>query len=420
MVLNTLAAPSSTATAQNVNHSPLDASLDTFEALLQQTVQLVLQRYKTLPTDNAYAGVSPPEIRQWFDEALPESGMDPEILLQQVKAQVLDTATLNIGPHMYAYVMTCGNQISILAELMAAAINQNGGKWHLAPALSELEQRVVQWGADFIGYSQEGEQDIGGVLVSGGSAANLTCLTIARNLMAPEAVNEQGLFGLPPMVVYTSDQVHGCMDKSVQQLGIGTNHLRKIPSLPNCTIDIVALEAAIQQDLKDGLRPFCIVGNAGTVNTGAIDPLNPLADLCEKYDLWFHVDGAYGGLAAAVPEKKALYNGMDRADSVAIDFHKWLYQPYEAGCAMVKNWRQMRQTYYKAADYLSTDASQFERLDLNEYSFQLSRNFKALKVWMTFKTYGADLLRQSIARDIGHAEYLAEKLDASPEFARMS
>ncbi|MEL6135249.1 MAG: pyridoxal-dependent decarboxylase, partial [Bacteroidota bacterium] len=326
--------------------------------------------------------------------------------------------TGNLGPHMYAYVMAGGTQVSIVAEQLAATINQNVTKWHLAPVLSEIEKRVVKWGAEMMGIPG----NVGGVFTSGGSAANLAGLTVARNIFfEKKQIRKQGLFGQKPFRVYASKEVHGCVDKSLELLGIGTNHLCKIETNPDFTIHLESLERQIQSDLASGFQPFCIVGNAGTVNTGAIDDLLALHDLAKKYDLWFHIDGAYGGLVAALDTFKNTYKGIELADSLAVDFHKWLYQPFEAGCLIVKDWPTLRRAYFKQADYLDTSFEKGEgRLDFNEYYFQLSRNAKALKVWMSLKAYGADAMKAMIQKDIDLAHYLADRVAEAPDFELMA
>ena len=391
----------------------LDFDLGKFSELLLKSNELVLDKFEGMETAKAFAGLNPKQVQAWFDEPIPRKGMDSFDLLDLVKEKVLDTATMNMGPNMYAYVMTGGNQISILAELLATTINQNVGKWHLAPVMSELEKRVVQWGASFMGYGEHA----GGAMTSGGSAANLMGLTVARNIyFEKENIRQKGLFGMKPIIVYGSNEVHGCIDKSIELLGIGTDHYRKITTLADFTIDLDALEAQIKQDIADGYQPFCLIGNAGTVNTGAIDPLWKMAQLAKKYDLWFHVDGAYGALAAGTKLVGGLYRGIELADSVAMDFHKWLYQPFEAGCCLVKHWNQLNRTYYKKASYLSTDIRGDGRFDFNEHHFQLSRNAKAFKVWMSFKAYGSDRLIQMIEKDIRLTHYLDEKLRAASDF----
>jgi aromatic-L-amino-acid decarboxylase len=391
----------------------LDYSLESFEKLLQKGCDMVIDRYANLDNAPTFCGSSPDEIKTWFKEGIPTEAMDANELLDIVKHKVMDTATMNIGPHFYAYVNTGGTQISIIAELLATAINQNGGKWHLAPAIVELEKQVVSWSAEMIGFGS----DAGGVLLSGGSAANLAGLTVARNIFfEKQNIRNKGLFGLAPFIVYASEEVHGCVDKSVELLGIGMDNFRKVACDDKFKIDVAKLEQQINKDIEAGFTPFCVIGNAGTVNSGAVDPFDKLAGIAEKYGLWFHIDGAYGGLAGALNENKLLFSGIEKADSIAIDFHKWFYQPFEVGCVLVKGWDKLKNTYYKTASYLSTDSKTDNRFDFNEYNFQLSRNSKALKVWMTFKAYGSENIKRAIKNDIDLSSYLEEKICAADDF----
>ncbi len=394
--------------------SSLDFTEEQYEELLHKSSELVLNQFKTIHAQKGYHDHPQQEVERWFDEKIPEEGMDPSVLLDEVETKILNTATGNLGPHMYAYVMSGGNQMAIIAEKLATTINQNQTKWHLGPAMNEIEKRVIQWTAELLGFPL----DAGGVLVSGGSAANLTGLTVGRNILfEKEGIRKTGLFGRKPFVVYASEEVHSCVDKSVELLGIGTNQLRKVQTNATYQIDLEALQNQIEEDLTNGFQPFCIIGNAGTVNTGAIDELDALADLAEHYNMWFHVDGAYGALAALIDDLKPEYKGMERADSLAIDFHKWLYQPFEGGCTLVRNWDNLRRTYFKKAAYLDTElANEGNRLEYNEHYFQLSRNAKAFKVWVSIKAYGMKRLRDMIQKDIDLTNYLNEQVKKSEDF----
>jgi len=392
----------------------LDLNQKDFAQLLDKSAQIVLEQFENIASAKAYHYHEQEEVASWFDEALPLEGMDFNHLLEEVQQKVMKTATGNLGPNMYAYVMTGGTQVSIVAEQLAATINQNVTKWHLAPAISEIEKRVIRWGAEMMGLNEL----VGGVLVSGGSAANLTGLTVARNIAFEKLeVRKKGLFGLPPFTVYASKEVHGCVDKSLELLGIGTNQLRKIDTLADFTINLEALERQILADKADGFYPFCVIGNAGTVNTGAIDDLDGIAKITRKHQLWFHIDGAYGGLTASLKSLKKQFSGFSLADSIAVDFHKWLYQPFEVGCTLVKDWNTLRRTYFKKADYLDTALEQGSgRLEFNEHTFQLSRNAKALKVWMSIKAYGIRKIKVMIQKDIDLAHYLADQVAQAPDF----
>ncbi|MEO1654003.1 MAG: aminotransferase class I/II-fold pyridoxal phosphate-dependent enzyme [Bacteroidota bacterium] len=397
-----------------MNQDSLDLEPSAFQQILEASKQLILEQYQDLFTQKAYHDFSQKEVASWFDETLPQQGMNPKELFAFVREKVLARATNNLGPHMYAYVMAGGNQISTIAESLATTVNQNVTKWHLAPVMTEIEKSVIRWTGEMLDLPHHQ----GGVMISGGSAANLTGLTVARNIFfEKEGIKEKGLFGMKPFVVYTSNQVHSCVDKSVQILGIGSAQLRKIASNAQFQIDLEQLERTIQQDMAQGYRPFCIVGTAGSVNTGAIDDLEGLAVLAQKYNMWFHIDGAYGGLCRALASQKDKYKGMEKADSIALDFHKWLYQPFEAGCTLVKDWDSLNKTYFKKAEYLETDLEQdTRRLEFNEHAFQLSRNAKAFKVWMSLKYYGFEKIRAMIQKDIDLTMYLAEEMEKSSDF----
>lgn len=397
-----------------ITKKTLDADPVEFRRMLEESIELVLNQFTGFEERKAYHYHPQEAMESLFSEDLPAKGIPFEQLLSEVKEKVMDTATDNMGHHMYAYVMAGGNQVAIIAEMLAATINQNIGKWHLAPGISEIEKRVVQWASQMIGFGDKA----GGVLVSGGSAANLSGLTIARNIYFHDLdIRKKGLFNQKPFTVYASKEVHGCVDKSLEQLGIGTDHLRKIETGPDFRINTGKLREAIEADLNAGFQPFCVVGNAGTVNTGAIDDLDALSSIAKEYELWFHIDGAYGGLAASLDTLSSQYNGLEKADSVAIDFHKWLYQPFEVGCVLVKDWNTLRRAYFKKADYLDTTLEgDNKRLDFNEHTFQLSRNAKALKVWMSLKAYGMNAIREMIQKDISLTHYLSDTLEASDDF----
>lgn len=399
------------------NSDSLDFPLQEFDRLIARGKDLILARYSELD-DNAYPGHTQQQVFDWFDEPLPEQGIPMDTLLDEVKAKVMDTPTMNIGPHMYAYVMAGGNQVSIIADMLASAINQNVAKWHLAPALTEIEKRVIQWASEFIHYGQdEQSNEPGGAMVSAGSAANLTGLTVARNIFFEQAgIREHGLFGQKPFTVYASDQTHNSVDKSVELLGIGNRHYRKIPVNRSFQIDLPALKGQIDKDIAAGFQPFCLIGNAGTVNTGAVDPLDALAGLAQTYKMWFHVDGCYGGLVASLPEFSTTFKGLDQADSIACDFHKWLYQPFEVGCTLVRDWSQLKRTYHTTADYLDDSQHNSAQLDINEHHFQLSRNAKAFKVWMSFKAFGSSRFKDMIRKDISLRCYLDELLTDASDF----
>ncbi len=278
----------------------------------------------------------------------------------------------------------------------------------------------MRWLAQFLGYPETAE----GILVSGGSMANFTALAAARRAMTPGNVREEGLAGegRPRLTVYASDQVHHCMDKAVDLLGIGTRQLRKIETDGRFRMRMDLLAPAVEADRRQGFTPTIVVGNAGTVNTGAIDPLEEIADFCRRESLWFHVDGAYGAMARLSDRLAPLFSGMERADSIAADPHKWLYVPYEAGAALVREPGRLSAAFRKFPEYLASDPeSPFPGPAwFAERGVELSRSFKALKVWMGLKTHGRRGYARAIENDVGLAHFLAEEVDRRPDFERLA
>ena len=400
----------------------LDYTPQRFQELVEYAGRIVSRFYGRAEERKVFPGKTPAEVQSLFDEPLPEQGTDPGNLLEIVERDVFETSTLNIGPHFYGYITGGGNQAAILGEMIKAALNQNNLKWHSSPASTELEKLAVRWVAEFVGYPTE----CAGVLLGGGSVANFESLAVARKVKAPAGISEVGMYNAPPMTIYVSEEGHSSFDKAVDMLGIGKRYLRKIPVDDRFRIDPVQLEERIVADRKAGLKPICAIGIAGTTNTGAVDDLQALAEVCRKHDLWFHVDAAYGGPAAALEGTGAMFRGMAQADSLVVNPHKWLYVPFGAACVLVRNGEQLRRTFSAIPDYLKSDEGTAGdgggggRTDLMEYNLPLTKDFKALKVWMTLKAYGARRLREMIRADIDKAGYLAARIDADPRFERMA
>jgi aromatic-L-amino-acid/L-tryptophan decarboxylase len=353
-----------------------------------------------------------------FDEALPEEGRPFEEVLAFVREHVMPFPMGNSHPRFFGFINATADPVGILADFLAAGMNPNC--WGGDHAANHVETRVVAWLATMLGYPESAE----GILVSGGSMANFTALAAARRAMTPGNVREDGLAGpdRPRLTVYASDQVHSCVDKAVDLLGIGTRQLRKLESGADFRLSTDALAAAVAADRAAGYLPAIVVGNAGTVNTGAIDPLDELADFCAREKLWFHVDGAYGALATMVQELHPLFAGMERADSIAADPHKWLYVPYEAGATLVREPGRLSATFRKFPEYLAADPeSPFPGPSwFAERGVELSRGFKALKVWMGLKTHGRRAYADQIANDVRLAKFLAAEVDRRPDFERLA
>jgi aromatic-L-amino-acid/L-tryptophan decarboxylase len=281
-----------------------------------------------------------------------------------------------------------------------------------------VERRVIQWIAEFVGYSPAA----GGCLLSGGSAGNLVGLAVARKQKAPFDAASLGMGAGPPLTVYVSQEGHASLDKAMMLLGMGRKQLRKVAVRDDFTIDLDLLEKQITEDRRNGCYPICVVGVAGATNTGAVDPLNALAEFCQSHGLWFHVDAAYGGPAACTEAAGKFFRGLEQADSMVVNPHKWLYVPAEAACILVREPAALRHTFQVVADYLKEerDTGAEAPIDFKDYGPQLHRNFRALKVWMTFKAYGARQLRAAIESNIEIMRYLADRIDQSQDFIRLA
>jgi aromatic-L-amino-acid decarboxylase len=291
----------------------------------------------------------------------------------------------NVHPRFWAWYMGSSNFTGALGDFLAAIQGSNlGGGNHAA---AYMDQQVVNWCREMIGLPPSAS----GTLVSGGSMANIIGLTVARNAKAGIDVREHGVAAIErPLRFYGSDQIHSCHRKAVEALGLGNRTLRRIPTDAELRIDVGALRTAIVQDRSDGLHPACVIGRAGTVNTGAIDDLQALARLAAEEDIWFHVDGCIGALIAIAPENAHRVAGIERADSVALDPHKWLHTPFEAGCALIRDASAHRGTFAVTPEYLMKMPRGIASANwLHDYGLQTSRGFRALKIWMALKEHGS-------------------------------
>ena len=353
-----------------------------------------------------------------FDGPPPEEGRSFEDVLDFVREHVLPYPFGNSHPRFFGFINATADPVGTTADYLAAALNPNC--WGGDHAAIHVENQVVRWLAALLGLPAGAE----GILVSGGSMANFTALAAARRAMTPGNVREDGLGGegRPKLVVYASDQVHHCVDKAVDLLGIGTRNLRKIETDERFRIRLDLLERAIAEDRAAGLSPAIVVGTAGTVNTGSVDPLDALAELCRRESLWFHVDGAYGAMAVLSRELAPLFAGLEKADSIAADPHKWLYVPYEAGATFVRESGRLAATFRKFPEYLASDPeSPFPGPAwFAERGVELSRGFKALKVWMGIRVHGTRAYARAIENDVALARFLSDEVDRRPDYERLA
>jgi glutamate/tyrosine decarboxylase-like PLP-dependent enzyme len=319
----------------------------------------------------------------------------------------------NGHPKFFGYITSSPLPIGALADLLAAAINPNVGANVLSPMATAIEKQTVKWLAEFIGVPAS----FGGILVSGGNMANLTAFLAARTAKAPKNLKEDGLQHLGrEMLFYCSRATHTWIEKAATLFGHGTKAIRWIPVDTNNRMNTDALDAQIKNDIADGKQPFLVVANAGDVSTGVVDNLQAIATICKRRDLWFHVDGAYGIPAAAVPGYQSMFNGIREADSIALDPHKWLYAPLEAGCVLVKNPQHLPDTYSSHPVYYNFDGNAEEpSLNFYEYGFQNSRGFRALKVWVALQQIGRSGYVKAINEDIELSRLMFNIADNHPE-----
>ncbi len=395
----------------------LDFDKESFKSYMAQSAEIIESWYENaIRNQRIYKNYSPADIQKQFNEPLPEQAGNVSELLQIIEKDIFDMSNFNPSPNYYGYITGGGNQAAILAELLKNSLNQNNLKWHSAPANSEIEKIVIHWICEFLGYPTTGA----GVLCSGGSVANFLNLAVMRKNMCPVDVANEGMYAAPKMCVYVSEQGHSSIDKAVDMLGLGKKYLRKIAVDEDFKIDCNALEKAIDQDLEGGLMPACIIGIAGTTNTGTVDPLRKLGEIAKRYNLWYMIDGAYGFPGAGTKLVGELFDGLELADSILVNPHKWFFVPFEVSAVIVKNKEHLRSTFSLVPDYLQGGKDQNEREDLMDFNLQLSKDFKALKVWMTFKTYGAEKLRWAIENDCLLARYAGELIDQSIDFERLA
>ncbi|MFO7756741.1 MAG: aminotransferase class I/II-fold pyridoxal phosphate-dependent enzyme [Bacteroidales bacterium] len=393
--------------------SNLDFTPEKLKSLITRSAEIIKEWYsENLRDKKIYNNYSPAEIRDLFDENLPSAGRDPVQLLETIRKDIFRTSNFNPSPNYYGYITGGGNHASMIAELLKSSLNQNNLKWHSAPANSEIEKIVIKWICQFICYPE----DAGGVLVSGGSVANLLNLAVMRKSISKKDISENGLYDMPEMIVYVSEQGHSSIDKAMDILGLGKRYLRKIAVDKDFRINTKILEQTINDDIKAGYTPSCVIGIAGTTNNGAVDPLKELGLIARKYGMWYMVDGAYGLPAAGTDMAKHMFEGFEMADSLLINPHKWFFVPFEASCVLVKDRKKLRDTFSLVPDYLRGSADDTERDDLMNYNIQLTKDFKALKVWMTFKAYGAEKLKAAIENDCKLAGYAAEIINNADDF----
>jgi glutamate/tyrosine decarboxylase-like PLP-dependent enzyme len=376
-------------------------STEEFRALAGRVSQLAADLYARLEGARAYPQTSGTETRRAFNEAAPQEGLKGAAL--DALTSVVEMSRLPT-PRFFGYVLGSGEPVAALADLLASVLNQNVTAWRSAPAAVAIERQVVRWIADALGC-----QEFAGSLCGGGSAANLMALAMAREAKLPS--NDAGA---RPGVVYCSGEAHMSIAKAVALLGLGRRNLHRVPVDGQARMSVAGLEQALAEDRAAGRDCIAVVASAGTVSTGAIDPLEEIAALCRANGLWLHVDGAYGALGALVAAEK--YRGLHQADSLSVDLHKWLYQPVDCGLLLFKDPLVARSTFSHTEDYARViDAGPDEDFAFFEESLELSRRFRALKVWLSLRYHGFEAFRAAIRSDLEHARLLGAAVQECPE-----
>jgi aromatic-L-amino-acid/L-tryptophan decarboxylase len=389
---------------------------EAFRQLGHQMLDDMVDYLQTLREKPVWQPV-PDAVKITFEETLPLSGMPETEVYKVFKKTILPYPLGNNHPRFWGWVIGTGTPLGMLAELLTGAISaQVGGAEHIG---AYVELQVLNWLKQIMGFPE----DASGILVSGASMANLLGLTVARNSKAPVDIRKVGLqSGQPRMVLYTSVEAHSCHQKNAETLGLGSEAIRFIRVDENYQIRSDKLVEAIEADRAAGHLPFCVIGSAGTVKTGAFDDMTALAEVCQKYNLWLHIDGAFGALVAFTEQSKHLIHGMERADSLAFDMHKWMSLPFEAACVLIKSHTAHYNTFTLTPDYLAHGdrGASGAKIWMTDYGLQLSRSFRALKVWMALKTHGVEHIGNSIQMNIEQTRYLVSLIGQHPELQCMA
>jgi len=396
----------------------LDISQEALEEISSQATKLVFEYFMSIAERPVIAPNYAGKTRSGINVELPQQGRPLEELLDECRT-VMDLSRHNGHPRFFGYVASPSAPIGAYADLIASALNANITCWRSGPAGTEIEQLVVRWLGSLIRY----DDDAKGLMTSGGSMANMIALLIASRRVSGAETARKGLWNAgPPMTVYVSEEVHMSIPKAMDVLGFGRDQVRVVSCDERQRMRVDALAEHIQKDLREGFRPFCVVASAGTVGTGAVDALDRIADVAREFDLWFHVDGAYGAPGILDQRKTELFAGLERADSVSLDPHKWLYVPVDAGCLLFRDF------VTAAAAFSTEDADYIKRHGHAEdaafaywdYGVELSRRFRALKVWLTLSYYGAERIAEAVSSDIAMADYMGELVSRADDFELMA
>ena len=381
-------------------------------------VELMAEYLGTIRDRCLYPHTSSRQIRAQLDRSLPAEATDFEQLLDVIRKPLIELSRHNGHPRMFGYVQAPGTAIAAIADLLASTLNANLTAWRSAPAAVEFERLTIDWIKQIIGF----DPNAAGLFVSGGSMANMAALAAARRAKAPPEISKEGAQSCSRVLrVYASEEVHHSIAKAAALLGIGRDNVRTIGVDRSFKINLDELVAAIEQDRAAGHRPICIVANAGTVATGAFDPLPQISEVARRFNLWLHVDGAYGGFAALAKSARPLFASIAEADSLALDPHKWLYLPADCGCILYRDPETARATFAHEAEYTRVIGQEAdEAFAFWDYGPELSRRFRALKVWMVLKGVGLRALGDAIEKDLACARHFEKLIKESDDFEMLA
>jgi glutamate/tyrosine decarboxylase-like PLP-dependent enzyme len=381
---------------------------ESFSGLSHKMIDDIINHFINLKNTPAWKQ-TPAKNNKKFLGKLPLTGKGEEKVYKEFLDNVLPYSNGNLHPRFWGWVQGNGFPLAMMSDMLASGMNPHMAGFNQAPAL--VEKQVMQWMVEMLGLPHKSS----GILVSGGTMANITSLLVARNNMAGFDIRKEGLSGNnhPKLVFYGSTETHRWAETAAEVLGLGRDSFRRISIDANYKINCDNLKASIENDIKTGNKPFCVIANAGTINTGAIDPLRNLHNICKEYKLWFHIDGAYGALIKLVKDLSYLADGLELADSLAFDLHKWMYFPFEIGCTLFKDEKKHLNSFKNSASYISkTERGVIAGgLPFAERGIELTRGFKALKVWMALKAYGINKFAQIIKQNVDQARYLKSLIE---------
>ncbi len=394
-----------------------DMPLEEFRKSGHQLVDWIADYLKDIEKYPPLSSINPGDISKQMPKSPPQKGEEIEKVLSDVDKILMEGVTHWNHPGFMAYFNSTSSGPGILAELLTAGLGINGMLWKTSPAFTELEKAMINWFRQMVGLPKE----YWGIIYDTASTSSMHAIASARELLNLE-FREKGMAGrndVPRLRLYCSEQAHSSIEKGALTLGIGLEGIRKIPVNEKFEMISEKLEEAIKDDLKNGWKPFCVVATVGTTSTTSVDPVQPISEICEKYNIWLHVDAAYAGVTAMIPEMKWITNGWDKADSIVINPHKWMFTPMDLSIYYTRKPEILKQAFSLTPEYLKTNIDN-EVENLMDYGIQLGRRFRSLKLWFVIRYFGVEGLASRIKNHISLAKELGRWIDDEKDFKRMA